>query len=116
MIFITGCYSLGFGFESLKWCKDLIAHSKAKQREGMMCDMFYRKKIIFDSAATSWTLDEFLQKAAYDDNRIPMFLGSAAQDLWVYHNHARFMTQPGVYIDLATNDPVIRSNTIFFDR
>ena len=36
-------------------------------------------------------------------------------DWWVWYNHARFLRRRGVYVDLATNDAIWRSNTYFFD-
>lgn len=45
----------------------------------------------------------------------PNWMGSVGQDWWVWYNHARFLTRKGVYVDLATNDPIWRSNTYFFD-
>ena len=46
----------------------------------------------------------------------PLFLSESGEDWWLYVNHARFMNRRGIYIDLATNNPVVISNTFFLDR
>lgn len=37
------------------------------------------------------------------------------QDLYLYTRHFKFLKRPGVYLDVATNDPTSISNTFFFD-
>ena len=38
------------------------------------------------------------------------------QDFYLYTQHFKKLRRPGVYIDIATNDPIKTSNTYFFDR
>jgi len=45
----------------------------------------------------------------------PRFLGLLGEDWWIYANHARFLDRPGVYVDVAANDPIVISNSFFFD-
>ena len=42
-------------------------------------------------------------------------MGMLYEDWWVYANHGRFLDRPGVYVDLAANDPLLISNTFFLD-
>ena len=46
---------------------------------------------------------------------MPPWMSGQGQDWWVWYNHARFLRRRGVYVDLATNDAIWRSNTYFFD-
>lgn len=38
------------------------------------------------------------------------------QDYYVYTKHFKNLKRRGVYLDIATNDPIYSSNTFFFDR
>ena len=46
---------------------------------------------------------------------MPPWMSGQGQDWWVWYNHARFLKRQGVYVDLATNDAIWRSNSYFFD-
>ena len=50
-----------------------------------------------------------------DMSGAPQFMGMLYEDWWVYANHGRFLDRPGVYVDLAANDPLLISNTFFLD-
>ena len=43
------------------------------------------------------------------------FFSQYNQDIFLYMNHFRHLTRRGVYLDIATNEPVRISNTYFFD-
>lgn len=45
-----------------------------------------------------------------------MMFSQFHQDFYVYKNHFAKLNRPGVYLDIATNDPVSISNTYFMDR
>lgn len=38
------------------------------------------------------------------------------QDYYLFTKHFKYLRRKGIYIDIATNDPVRTSNTFFFDR
>lgn len=38
------------------------------------------------------------------------------QDHYLFTNHFKHLKRPGVYVDIAANDPISISNTYFFDR
>ena len=57
-----------------------------------------------------------LGRVGHNKRGEPSFLGHAAQDLWLWHNHARFLPRRGFFVDLATNDPIIRSTTYFLEQ
>ncbi len=71
------------------------------------------------ASANNWlnhdTLQNLKSVAGYGSST-PHWPGSAGQDWFVWYNHARFMKTPGVYIDVAANHPIWRSNTFFFDK
>lgn len=45
----------------------------------------------------------------------PMF-SQFHQDYYLYSRHFQYLNRPGIYVDVATNDPIGISNTFFFDR
>lgn len=45
----------------------------------------------------------------------PMF-SQFHQDYYLYSRHFKNLNRPGIYVDIATNDPIGISNTYFFDR
>lgn len=38
------------------------------------------------------------------------------QDYYIFSTHFRHLHRPGIYLDVASNDPIIGSTTYFFDR
>lgn len=38
------------------------------------------------------------------------------QDYYLYTRHFKYLKRPGIYVDIAANDPITISNTYFFDR
>jgi len=60
------------------------------------------------------TVDMAVSRLGFHHNR-STFLGMG-HDWWVYHNHAKFLERPGVYLDLATNDPIARNNAFMLDN
>lgn len=53
--------------------------------------------------------------AVCEDGR-PAFFSQYNQDMWTYTQHWRHLKRPGVYLDIAANEPVRISNTYFYDR
>lgn len=49
------------------------------------------------------------------NNEVQMF-SQFHQDHFLYTQHFRFLRRSGVYVDIASNDPIVISNTYFFDR
>lgn len=46
----------------------------------------------------------------------PTFFGTHAQDFYLHTKHFKHLKRPGVYLDVAANEPIANSNTFFFDR
>ncbi len=48
----------------------------------------------------------------------PLIFSQAHQDWYAFHNYFRALNDPtkGVYLDIGSNDPVVISNTLFFDK
>lgn len=48
----------------------------------------------------------------------PMFFGSHNQDMYTWQTHFKHLEgkRKGVFLDIAANDPVSRSNTFFYER
>jgi len=46
----------------------------------------------------------------------PMYFGSHNQDMYTYNHHFKNLNRPGVFLDIAANDPVSRSNTFFYEK
>lgn len=46
----------------------------------------------------------------------PVMFGQYFQDYYLYVNHFKYLNRPGIYVDIATNEPISISNTFFFDR
>lgn len=51
-----------------------------------------------------------------DSRDDPAMFSQFKQDYYLFINHFKNQTKPGVYLDVATNDPITISNTFFFDR
>lgn len=45
-----------------------------------------------------------------------MMFSQFLQDYYLYIKHFRHLKRPGIYVDIATNDPITISNSYFFDR
>lgn len=71
-----------------------------------------RKKIF--TVRPNETAEDTIGRLGWHGSRSTL-LSSGGQDWWLYHNHARFLHRRGVYIDLATNDPIARNNNYFND-
>lgn len=46
----------------------------------------------------------------------PRFFSQFGQDEWLWTHHFRHLRRPGVFVDLATNDPIGISNTYFLEH
>ena len=93
------------------WCAALLAlHSTA---DGTLCDTVFNASVL--ARAESIPRGEVLSHLGWDRAGRPTFVSGAGQDWWAYHNYARWAT-PGLFVDLATNDPIIRSNSYFLEQ
>lgn len=60
--------------------------------------------------------DMILSIVGRDEANHPVFLGSGQQDWFIWLNHARYLERPGIFVDLATNHPILRSNTLIWEE
>lgn len=100
-----------------QWCTSLLRHSVDTQSDDCIAPL---TKIDQNTAkmvgnARKNTRESILQKLGGGGTTTPSWMAHGGQDWWVWFNHARFLGRPGVYVDLATNDPIWRSNTFFLD-
>lgn len=58
---------------------------------------------------------ENMTKCPADFNS-PYLFSTEQQDYYLYSRHFKNMKRQGIYVDLATNRPILYSNTYFFDR
>ena len=96
-----------------RWCDALrSAPARAQDR----CDYVIKQDAPRRNHWRAWdeTVDEAVSRVGFNGNRAS-FLG-LGHDWWLYHNHAKYMEQPGVYLDLATNEPLVRNNAFFVDQ
>jgi len=106
-----GC---AFSRQPPPWCEKLID----AQRNATCATPFTN---IPGSLKVPLTLprDEYISSVAAastgQPDRAPVWMSGQGQDWWVWYNHARFLNKRGVYVDLAANDAIWRSNTYFFD-
>ena len=96
--------------ESSSWCAQLIT----RQRSGACVAPFTS---IPRSAHFKFSSDlkSVILNLGGLNTSTPNWMSAQGQDWWVWYNHARFMRRKGIYVDLAANDPIWRSNTFFFD-
>ncbi|PXF44114.1 hypothetical protein BWQ96_06195 [Gracilariopsis chorda] len=50
------------------------------------------------------------------NNSLPQFFSQDGEDYYLYTRHFARMKRPGIYVDVAANDPVLISNTYFLDE
>ena len=93
------------------WC-DAV---RTSVRGADSCDVVFDRTEIFRHLNKSESSDETITRLGWHGNS-STFLSSGGHDWWLYQNHGRFLRHPGVYIDLATNDPIARNNNFFTDR
>jgi FkbM family methyltransferase len=85
------------------WCSDLIKNQRPSNavpgtpQEKITCA---RRTAVGD---------------CYDGTPI-RFFSQHHQDAYLYVHHFQYLKRPGVYMDVATNEPIQISNTFFFDR
>ena len=97
-------------------CKELLDFHERQFREGKLCNTAFNSSIGFNPKTAELQGAELVHKVGHDLYGQPTFMSGGAQDWWVYMNHARFMKSPGFFVDLATNHPIIRSNTWFLEQ
>ena len=93
-----------------EWCTAL-RDAPARAPDG--CD-YILNEVSKPKCHQDENIDQAISRFGLHGNR-SSFLGYG-HDWWLYHNHAKFMDHPGVYLDLATNDPVNRNNAFFVDH
>ncbi len=82
-----------------QWCKTLMESPRERPRTGPLyreCGRPHNEVLCADGK--------------------PMFFGSHNQDMFTWAKHFRYLNRPGVFLDIASNDPVSRSNTFFYER
>ena len=94
----------------LEWCAALRG---APARAPDECD-YILNEVSKPKCHQDESVDQAISRLGFHGNR-SSFLGYG-HDWWLYNNHAKFMDRPGVYLDLATNDPVARNNAFFVDH
>lgn len=100
------------------YCRQLLSTYERQLRQGKLCNSIFNSSLAFGFATDALDVDtdELLDSVAHDARRHPIFLGGSQQDWWVWLNHARWLDRPGVFVDLATNHPIIRSNTYVLEK
>lgn len=94
------------------WCARLLE----SQRSPPNCVAPFTSMVnTFRIASIAQGRDSLLHQVGGTNTTTPNWMGANGQDWWVWYNHARFMSRPGTYVDLAANHPIWRSNTYFFD-
>lgn len=51
-----------------------------------------------------------------NESSAPVMFSQYYQDYYLFTRHFKYLTRPGIYVDVATNHPISISNTYFFDR
>lgn len=106
---------------STAWCEALLGAVSRRYPDaadlgtGAGGHSFSRKTHFVDGLLDLPTTT-LLQRVGRMKTGEPSFLGHAAQDLWLWYNHARYLPRSGYFIDLATNDPIVRSTTYFLEQ
>ena len=95
------------------WCSRLLNHQKVSNEYA--CVAAFMNIGATAGVNLHVSRDKLLETIGGTTLSTPNWMGSVGQDWWVWYNHARFLNRKGVYIDLASNDPIWRSNTYFFD-
>ena len=99
--------------QSPLWCSRLLGHQQTGTENE--CVAAFTNVGATASVNLNVPRDKLLNKLGGTNTSTPNWMGSSGQDWFVWYNHARFLNRKGVYIDLASNDPIWRSNTYFFD-
>ena len=98
-----------------KFCVKLLSRYERKLEEGRVCNSVFNSTRGFKERADDLPRAEMLEKVGRDNRGHPLFMGGHQQDWWVWINHARYLNRTGVFLDLATNHPIIRSNTFILE-
>ena len=103
-----------------RWCAALNSSSTSLNVSEPACLSLYapfKQHFGIDTRASSH--DDYVSTFGWykaNSNASAIAKHISTQEAWLYENHVRFMRRPGVYIDLAANDPFVLSNTFFLDR
>jgi hypothetical protein len=90
---------------SSKWCSDLVRFHSSKAKQGQQCG-----SIPAASELTGFNAPIEVRDRAGS----PSFLSRSGVDWWVWTNHARFMGNPGVFVDASANGD--RTSTLVLER
>lgn len=96
-----------------RWC-DALRSAPARDPKGCDYVISHTRARTKGRCWENENVDEAVSRVGFHGNR-SSFLGYG-HDWWLYHNHAKYLERPGVYLDLATNDPIERNNAFFVDR
>ena len=97
-------------------CRELLEFHEVQLKAGKMCSTSFNSSIGFQASTSQLEGAALVNVVGHDNFGKPTFMSGGAQDLWVYINHARFLDRPGFFVDLATNHPIIRSNTYILEQ
>lgn len=50
------------------------------------------------------------------NNSLPQFFSQDGEDYYLFTRHFSRLERPGIYVDVAANDPILISNTYFLDK
>lgn len=96
-----------------RWCEDLLARPIEDTQQVCWCPLQRRYPRRSNRTHHAHPIDLWARTA----EGAPTFNAQWGQDWWLYANYLRRRDNrnPGVYVDLATNDPIFRSSTFFLD-
>lgn len=101
---------LSFHADVQSWCRDLLARPVDEAQPVCWCPGAYA-----NSTNPKYN-GHPITKYARDADRKAVFNSQHGQDWWLYRNLFQDSFGPNfTYVDLATNDPLFRSSTYFFD-
>ena len=100
-----------------EYCRSTLDAYESELRRGMLCNSIFNATLGFKLGnLPSNRRPHSLRLLGRDARGHPNFMSSGQQDWWLWINHARYLQRPGFFVDLAANDPFIRSNTFALER
>ena len=117
MLFPNALFA-GYVNGSRSYCRQLVGAYEGAIQQNKLCTNRFEKAMALGNRALSpdASLDKRVETYGHDHRQHPHFMSSGQQDYFVWLNHGRFMDKPGVFVDLAANDPVARSNTFVLEH
>ena len=105
---------------AMQWCAALNATGLDLATGSDTClSLYHPFKQHFGMGTRASTLDGYVKTFGWyhpTPDSPPQAKIVSTQEAWIWHHHVRFMKRPGVYVDLASNDPFVLSNTMFLDH